>query len=644
MALAVRRMIEGERSDLGGRQAPRLPGQHPLEKLGIMDEDAIARSAAAFDWSERSGLARPEPGPSLLGTAPGLGPDRLCNDRIPLTCSVCKNLPIAQDEATVAVDGQNILVGWNDIDSRCGLRSRQNLGWSTDGGATFTDGGGFPPTEQGGTIFGDPSHAVNRKTREFYIGALHGSGGGAVGGVAGVRGHFSGGAFVFDRLTSVANSPVNDFFDKPWMAVDSLSGNVYFSWTGFPNGSATWEIDFLRCDANLNPLGPVQKVSDTTGVCGGQFSQIAIGPSGEVYVIWQVFACDPNRFDVPVANVVRRSNDFGATFGPQVNLGWHPVNFDDGGPGFLRFFASTVPSIAVDCSRGPNRGRVYAAWDESFDYLSAPLPLNTICVDTEPNNTPETATHLTPGDKLRGAKSGNDFDWYSVDLQKGETFYLTDVIDFPTQVDSASYDAPLQFYAKDPSGPMRLVSNGTPSIIYTAPRTATYYFVVGSTSSSTGTYVFYTALVPPAAPGSRARDIRDQIVTWSDDGLSWSAPQRVNDSSPGFDGQYPSLAVDAQGRVYCAWMDFRDDTLTGAASSQYVAISGDGGAHWGRNLEMGDAPSYWSTAVCQSNGNNQGDYEHMAADGNRVVLGFTSPTMATLRDNSAGESKMGRAG
>jgi hypothetical protein len=38
---------------------------------------------------------------------------------------------------------------------------------------------------------------------------------------------------------------------------------------------------------------------------------------------------------------------------------------------------------------------------------------------------------------------------------------------------------------------------------------------------------------------------------------------------------------------------------------------------------VGDATSFWSTNVCQSNGNNMGDYQHLAADRNRVVLAFT---------------------
>jgi hypothetical protein len=612
----LRRMIAAEMEERHVHTPPSRRGREPLEKRGIQDEAEIDRSAAAQVESEYPASIF---GP--LATHEGLATDGLCNDRIPLTCSNCRNQPIAQVEATVAVDGLNILAGWNDNESSCVPHSRQNLGWSTNGGMTFTDGGGIPPVEQGGTLRGDPSHAVNHKTKEFYVAGLYGGAGGS--GVAGAKGHFSGGTFTFDRLTAVALAPTNGLYDKPWMTADSLSGNVYFSWTSFPNDT-TIEIDFLRCDANLNALAPVQILSDMTGVCNGQFSQIAVGPNGEVYVIWLVYACDPNRYDVPVAVVVRRSDDFGATFGPQVNLGWHQTNIDDGGPGFLRYFASTVPSVTVDCSRGPHRGRVYVAWDESLDYLSTPLLDTTAGFELEPDNTYDTATPFVPGGKLRGTKNGNDFDWFAVSLQAGESFYMTSVINFATQFDSGQVEALPQLFAKDPAGPLRLVSNGAPTIFYTAPRTATYYAALGGTNATTiSNYVFYTALIPPALPGSLARDIRDQIVTWSDDGQTWSPPQRVNDSAPGFDGQYPSLAVDGEGRVYCAWMDFRDDTVTGAASSQYVAISGDGGVHWGPNLEVGDAASYWSTAVCQSNGNTQGDYEHIAADGDRVVLGFT---------------------
>src|SRR5439155_14597404 len=144
---------------------------------------------------------------------PGLATDARANDRVPLTCTACQNLPIAQSEPTVAVDRSNILVGWNDYESACGLQSGSNYGYSTDGGVTFVDGNGFPPNDAGTTLYGDPAHAVNHKTANFYVSGLNG-------GVGCVRGHFATAGFLIDINRQVVSRSPESFLDKPWMTVD----------------------------------------------------------------------------------------------------------------------------------------------------------------------------------------------------------------------------------------------------------------------------------------------------------------------------------------------------------------------------------------------------------------------------------------
>ena len=568
--------------------------------------------------------ARPETPLVVQTTTPGLAVDALVNDKTTLTCLQCKNLPIAQDEASVAVYGTNVVVSFNDVRSSCGTVTRQDVGFSTDGGATFVDNHGIPKAGNGGNLWGDGSVAVNHKTGEFYIGGLYQ----VPRGVGATRGHFAGNTFVWDGIGPTAlQGP--DFFDKPWMTVDSLSGNLYMSWTNF-TATGTSYIEFQRCDSALTPLGTAQVLSDTTNVGWGvQFSQMAVGPGGVLYVIWQQFWPPPGLGeDGPLQVAVRRSNDFGVSWGPVVYVAPpHAYNDSNGGPGFLRPFASLQPTIAVDNSNGSHRGRVYVAWDEALDYLSAPLLLTTTRFEAEPNNTPATANLLVPGGKLRGTKSGIEEDWFRIDLNAGDTYYQSDQYFLMTAgYDSTREDIYAQMYSPDLAGNLHLAANaagGSGSLLYTAPRTASYYLRLFGTTTQVSPYILLTALIPSGSLSGPARDARDQVMAWSDDGTSWSSPVRMNDSPPGADAQYPSIGVDGRGRVYCSWMDWRDDHESGTASTQYMAISGDGGITWGANQRIGDAVYGWSTNVCQSNGNTQGDYQFMATDGDRVVTAFT---------------------
>lgn len=550
--------------------------------------------------------------------------DALVNDRLPLTCSGCQNLGIAQDEATVAMEGMNILVGWNDLETRCITGSRQNYGWSMDGGATFVDGNKFPPSSGNGRLYGDPTHAVNERTHDFYVAGL------AAGappqpsflGLGGVRGHFEPSGFVLDlnKLCVVNPNPSQDFFDKPWMTVDSLSGNVYFAWANFT--STTSFCEFQAFDSNLDPLGPIIRLNPDEA-CGMQFAVPVVGPDGVLYVTWRATDCATGLASV----AIRRSTDFGATFEPVHYIAWHSLNIFSGGPGFLRSFASCQPSIIADETTGPHRGRLYAAWDECVDYLSS-RSATTSVVDAEPNGTSAQAQLFVPGGKLRGTKSGIESDWYRFQIQAGQTFYLESVIDFgvPGGYDSTRTDVGSTLYCSDAGGALTVAHTGaltSSGKLYTARHDGTMYLQIRGVASDVSPYVAWTNLVSPP-PGARARDHRDQVMTWSDDGLNWSTPIRIVDSAPGFDAQYPWLAVDGRGRVHCSWMDFRiDDRCDLPRSIQVITSSGDGGVTWGPNRTITDAPSFWNPAVCVSNGNNQGDYQHTVADGDRVVAAFT---------------------
>jgi len=149
-----------------------------------------------------------------------------------------------QAEQSIAFLGQNGLAAWNDGQGFSVPPDVQGFGWTVDGGATWTDGG---VPLKGGTMTAwtsDPVVSVNEKSGEFYYCGLTSNtvAGVASNGVGVARGHFQAGTFVWDGVSQVAVGPSSaNSFDKQWVAADSLTGNVYVSWTLFiPGGNNIW--------------------------------------------------------------------------------------------------------------------------------------------------------------------------------------------------------------------------------------------------------------------------------------------------------------------------------------------------------------------------------------------------------------------
>jgi hypothetical protein len=91
--------------------------------------------------------------------------------------------------------------------------------------------------------------------------------------------------------------------------------------------------------------------------------------------------------------------------------------------------APTYPALAVDLSRGPRRGWMYAVWCES---LSGELePVRSTIPEQEPNQEPWAAQWLDVGQEVSGTTSrggehaGGDGDSFTFELKAGETVQLS---------------------------------------------------------------------------------------------------------------------------------------------------------------------------------------------------------------------------
>lgn len=555
-----------------------------------------------------------------------LGTDHQANDRTgDVSClSGCSGRLLSQAETTVAALGDYRVVGWNDSKGFC-VGAVQ--GWSTsiDGGVTFVDQGDVPALPTGGRYRGDPVHFVDPSTGQFYILGLYEETPATGSGLALLNGHFAGNAFVIDGNRKILAGGA-DFLDKEWGCVDPVTHQIFVTYSRFVGGSVS-QIELIRSSDGGNTWTAPVLLHDAAQNNLVQGSRPVIGANGELIVYWyESFTSFANPFS---KHHVRISTDGGNTFGPDVIAATFVENFTTGGAGYRRGFAPTFASIAVDRSTGPHRGRIYLAWDESVIAYDAPAPSLGDKSEVEQNGNFANATPFTVGQRLRGTLTPNadSLDLWRFTGVAGQTIYL--------RTDSSTANANFQMRLQCSSDTalfqnMRFLAFNTSAssnqIVYTLPSTGTYYLRMFKTGV-TGSYRLLTSFDTPTA-GERARDHRDQFLSWSDGGASWSTPVRLVDSPAANDGIFPEAAVDDRGRVSVYWHDWRDGLPCGAESAEYLVSSGDGGITWGPNERLSDVNSFWSINACGSA--NQGDYQGITTAGHSVI-----PAWADARNGDA---------
>ncbi len=597
----------------GARGGSRLRSR-PLTRPGDLAPPSGVSAVRAPRVSVQAGVATP---PNHLVNNPAGEPGGAC-----------------QSEVSIASYGDHVVAAWND---GIGIydapeTDTQGFGYSTDGGLTWVDGGAPPPTNVG-KWNSDPVVVVNEKTGAFYFAALCDPSG-SDNGIGVVKGTFSGSTFAWGTpVVAVTADNAVALLDKNWMAVDSLTGNLYLSYSRFgvvAGQIVSDQIQIVRStDDGQTWIGP-QTLSSPADAGLVQGSRPAVGPDGEVYVVWHALgqSSGPNR-NSPFGRDflrIRKSTDGGATFGTEVTADSLFSNFGSGAPGFNRGMGITFPGMAVDRSDGPYRGRVYLTWNESLNFYNDPFPdpqsVAFARPESEPNDGSLIATPFTPGEILRGAisfpGSPGDHDYWKFDGTQGQTviFYLDSL--------GTNLDASFRMFCTNGSTLLGFSQNGTGGeamLVFTLPSTDAYYIRVASYAGrSTGGYRILTTLNSPE--NDRARDHRDILVKGSDDGVSWGPTVRVNDSPARFDDWLPEVAVDGSGRVLAAHYDFRDAiSICGGGSNVYLTRSDDGGVTWIPELQISDATTSW-TDTRSDLIPNQGDYIALFARDSTVFVGW----------------------
>jgi hypothetical protein len=119
----------------------------------------------------------------------------------------------------------------------------------------------------------------------------------------------------------------------------------------------------------------------------------------------------------------------------------------------------------------------------------------------------------------------------------------------------------------------------------------------------------------------------DAVLSWSDDGITWAAPVRLNGGPVGdnVDHYNPSVAVHRDGTVDVMWRQ-RKESVSGLANSlsrdidTYLARSHDKGLTFGKPLKVDQAPSDTRYGAFSRNGLFQGDYNQIATAGDLTYI------------------------
>jgi hypothetical protein len=363
---------------------------------GAADERVIipisraARGAAGTPPTDAPSTVRaagPEAFAAFGGTPYTVGPVLLATTTSP------------EGEEEVAVDPANanyLVAAISDFSLRGGSNTTKYAS-SSDGGSSWDES--FVPLVNGEPATGDghvwpynsdPVVAIDL-SGNVYLSDLyfHDEGGDQSNGLYVSVAPFiagSGPAFTAAATYPVAVNPdpsTAAFEDKPWLAVDhsstATSGNVYVSWTHFVGNTTNWIQLSVSTDHGHTWSAPLQ-ISPASQNGGVQGSQVAVGPSGEVYVVYEVFYIGGKR-----GQFLAKSTDAGRTFSQPTPITplFNELSFHS------TYRKSSFAALAVSATDGsvhvaycdqPNKSSAleYVRSTDGGSTFSAPVRLNDV--------------------------------------------------------------------------------------------------------------------------------------------------------------------------------------------------------------------------------------------------------------------------
>jgi hypothetical protein len=190
-----------------------------------------------------------------------------------------------QSETTIAKNGNLVVVGFNDTRGfSLPNVSVSGYAYSSDGGATWTDGGQLPTAGGSSAVYGDPdvktwTDPVGQQVYFFYS-SLYVTPGTAQSSLCLHVSTDGGATWSAPREVTTATNG-SDFPDKVFMGVDPETGRIFIGWKNFstPNTNRVTYSD----DKGLTWAG---LTSFSTNVGSGTVPRAA-GNSSNVYLLWR---------------------------------------------------------------------------------------------------------------------------------------------------------------------------------------------------------------------------------------------------------------------------------------------------------------------------------------------------------------------
>jgi hypothetical protein len=289
-----------------------------------------------------------------------------------------------QSETSTAWCGNIVVVGYNDSGSfletlvfGVGGLSFNGVARSIDRGRTFTDLLFLDPGPSTNFLGGDPVVACTSPTTFYYSSLLSRP---AATGIS-VSKSTNGGLTYGTPVAAALKPAPAHFLDKSWMAVDPTNDSrLFVTYTDFDNsgtsaacpGAGRTAIEIVRSVDGGATWGAPQVIDE---VCRGpaisfpfvQGSTVAVGPDGEVYVVWERYDdFNPATFNDSNDREIRsrKSTDTGATFAAFTKV----ADVFPSGDGFalrggFRAFLDNQ-GLAIDRSATASRGHVYVAFHD----------------------------------------------------------------------------------------------------------------------------------------------------------------------------------------------------------------------------------------------------------------------------------------
>jgi len=201
--------------------------------------------------------------------------------------------------------------------------------------------------------------------------------------------------------------------------------NVYIAWDAAAGGSVGGGVRMAR-STDHGATFTIARVDDPSGPGQSIGASPAVGPNGEVYVAWNDYKANSIVFN--------SSLDGGQTWGVPNTVSTKNAAFAVSIPAESFRGALVYPSLGVDQSTGPHRGRIYCSWMDQTAAQTTDIFLS--YSDTAG------ATWTTPvrvGDQLSTAVDRFNH-WMSIDPSNGDVniaFYDTrnDTTGFRYQTD-----------------------------------------------------------------------------------------------------------------------------------------------------------------------------------------------------------------